>query len=75
MFLILTGLLYFAYQSLRKFSYFIIPVLTGIFIEILQHAFGGGRTFDLYDIAANTLGALTACLIFPKFLMPNSSDL
>lgn len=68
LFFTLTGLLFIAYQSLKKNRYFLIPFLTGILIEILQHTLGGGRTFDVWDITANTLGTLTACLIFPKLL-------
>jgi len=66
MFFILTGLLIMAYQSLKKIGYITIPVITGIVIEILQHTMGGGRTFDIWDITANTLGTLAAFFLLAK---------
>lgn len=74
MFFGLTLLLYFAYNSFKKIGYITIPVTMGIVIEILQHLMGSGRTFDIWDIAANTMGTLTAFLLLHKFQNPNSTS-
>lgn len=66
MFFILTGLLIIAYQSLKKIGFITIPIIMGIVIEILQHTMGGGRTFDIWDIAANTLGTIAAFFLLTK---------
>lgn len=66
MFFMMTGLLYASYRFMTKHWYFTIPVSTGIVIEILQHFTATGRTFDVVDIMANTLGTLGAYFLFTK---------
>lgn len=66
MFFLMTGLLYVAYRFTKKYWYFTIPVATGIVIELLQHFTDTGRTFDVIDIAANTLGTFGAYFLFTK---------
>ncbi|MDD3459584.1 MAG: VanZ family protein [Weeksellaceae bacterium] len=70
-------LLFFGFALLLRFSGFVqknsliilLPILTGILIEILQHLMGLGRTFDIYDIISNSLGVLLAfCLLSVKNL-------
>src|SRR5690625_2248261 len=46
----------------------IISILLGISIEILQYIMDLGRSFELLDIVANALGALTAYYILRKRL-------
>src|SRR5690625_7326350 len=46
----------------------IISILLGISIEILQYIMDLGRSFELLDIVANTMGALTAYYILRKRL-------
>lgn len=65
MFFFMAILLYCSFK-LSKILYFVIPTLTGILIEILQHTTNTGRTFDVWDIAANTTGALLAFFLLPK---------
>lgn len=65
MFFFMTILLYCSFD-LNKILYFAIPTATGILIEILQHTTNTGRTFDVFDIAANTTGALVAFFLLPK---------
>lgn len=65
MFFFMTIILYLSF-SLNKILYFIIPTAIGILIEILQHTTNTGRTFDIFDIAANTAGALIAFFLLPK---------
>ncbi len=42
-----------------------LAITTGITIEFLQENYTSHRTFDWYDILANTLGAI-ACFIYVK---------
>ena len=44
----------------------ITPILLGVSIEILQFIMNLGRSFELLDIVANTLGAIIACYILKK---------
>ncbi len=66
LFFMMTGLLYLSYQFSKKFWYFIIPVITGITIEILQYAMPTGRTFDILDIAANMMGTFAGFFLLIK---------
>src|SRR5690606_17210705 len=65
MFFFMGIFLYLSFR-LQKISYFYIPFLTGILIEILQHYIPTGRTFDVWDILADGLGALLAYFLLPK---------
>ena len=60
LFFIFTKILYFAFNPKNLYLFF-IPFLTGILIEILQYLMGFGRSFDPFDIIANTMG--TICMI------------
>jgi glycopeptide antibiotics resistance protein len=64
LFLVMTVLLAMSYYFKRKLRYFAIPVMIGITIELLQHFVNTGRTFDIWDIAANTAGTATAVILF-----------
>lgn len=66
LFFILTCLLRWSYVFLRKYRYFLIPVVIGVSIEFLQHFMTVGRTFDIWDVVANTLGTATAFLFIMK---------
>lgn len=66
LFFIFVFLLYFSGWTQKKFNLFLIPFLVGILIEILQHFMGWGRTFDLWDILANTTGIILACFLTQK---------
>lgn len=61
----MSWLIYFSYD-IRKIFYLLIPIFTGVVIEILQHTTNTGRTFDLWDIVANTIGAFLAFLLIRK---------
>lgn len=46
---------------------FFLAILLGISIEFLQENFTVHRTYDNYDILANTLGGLLSFLLVIKF--------
>ncbi|MBA5629286.1 VanZ family protein [Moheibacter lacus] len=48
-----------------------VPILFGLIIEILQHFIGWGRSFDLWDLLANSLGILTAYFMIQRIFQPN----
>ena len=60
LFFIFTVLLHFTTYFKRKTFLLGIPILFGIGIEIIQYLMGMGRTFDILDIIANSLGVLLA---------------
>lgn len=66
LFFIFTLLLYFSGLIKKNYMLLAIPISVGILIEILQHLMGLGRSFELLDILANSLGALTAYWIFNR---------
>lgn len=50
----------------------VLSIVFGIFIEVLQRELTDYRELDIYDILANSIGAIAACLlvwIFRKSLM------
>lgn len=55
----------------KNIQVWLIPVLTGLIIEIIQHLSGWGRTFDGFDILANVLGTLTAYFLLIKYFSPS----
>ena len=63
LFFIFTILLSFTSYCTRKICLLGIPILFGITIEIFQYFMAMGRTFDLFDIVANSLGVLLAYLL------------
>ena len=46
-----------------------LAFLVGLILEILQANLTETRTFDIYDITANTLGAVSALVIIKLWLM------
>lgn len=45
-----------------------LGVITGIAIEFLQENFTNHRTFDWYDILANSVGAVVSFIYVKKFM-------
>ena len=67
-------LLYFYSKLYRNYpNLILIPISTGVLIEILQHLLNGGRTFDWFDILANVLGTFFAYFLIRKFLITQKS--
>lgn len=60
LFFIFSFLLYYSGWSKNKYSWLIIPFLTGVAIEFLQEYLGWGRTLDIWDVVGNTIGILLA---------------
>lgn len=60
LFFIFTVLLYFTTYFKKKIHLLGIPILLGICIELIQYLMGMGRTFDILDIIANSLGVILA---------------
>lgn len=64
---------YFWTKSLKNkhFNYLLIilflAVITGILIEFLQENFTQNRSFDWYDILANSIGAIASFMYVKKF--------
>jgi VanZ family protein len=55
--------------SLKSFSgIFFLTILFGIIIEVLQESLTTYRTFDYFDMLANTLGSLTGLVIISVLL-------
>jgi glycopeptide antibiotics resistance protein len=71
LFFIFVFLLYYSGWTQKKSNLIMIPFLVGILIEILQHSMGMGRTFDIWDIMANTIGIIIAYLLTLKLTSPN----
>ena len=54
----------FSLKKMKALIYaFIVAVLFGIIIEILQDTMTSSRALDVYDAVANTLGALIASVL------------
>lgn len=66
LFFIFTLLFFFSAFTRRNFLIWLVPLLTGILIEILQQLTGWGRTFDVFDILANAIGILAAWLLVKR---------
>ncbi|MBW7871345.1 MAG: VanZ family protein [Flavobacteriia bacterium] len=66
LFFIFTLLFFFSAFTKRNFLIWLVPLLTGILIEILQQLTGWGRTFDVFDILANAVGIFAAWLSVKK---------
>jgi len=66
LFFIFTLLFFFSAFTRRNFLIWLVPLLTGILIEILQQLTGWGRTFDVFDILANAIGILAGWLLVKK---------
>lgn len=50
------------------FTVFLVGVLFGIFVEVLQYALPFERSAELFDIAFDTIGAFLAVLLLRKTL-------
>lgn len=50
----------------KKLNAFFISVVYGIILESLQY-FVPGRMVDIYDLLANTLGAIVGVILFSTF--------
>lgn len=66
LFFIFTFLGFTAHFFRTNLQIWLIPILTGLFIEIVQHLSGWGRTFDGFDILANVLGTFAAYFFIRK---------
>ena len=68
------------FWSIKKKNYknltiiVVISIIYGIIIEVLQKELTQYRTFDKYDILANTMGAIVAYLFCMWFLKKNYSN-
>lgn len=52
-------------RSLRPFgAVWLISSTFGLLVEVLQWAMGAGRQWELGDLLANALGALSVCVVF-----------
>lgn len=60
LFFIFTILLCLSAYTKKNFSIWLIPILLGLLIECLQAGMNMGRTFDVLDILANSIGAISA---------------
>lgn len=54
------------YKKDLKLKILFIAILYGMIIEVLQDAITATRTSDLYDVLANSLGALVAYIFLKK---------
>lgn len=66
LFLFFTLLMYYSQMIQKKPLIFGAAVATGVVIEILQEIMGLGRTFELLDIAADSLGAIVGLTILNR---------
>lgn len=57
------GIFRFLKENYKLFSVFIVGVLFGITIEVLQHFLPTGRSFELYDLLADFSGTAVAILV------------
>lgn len=69
LFFIFTLLLFFSQLFSQKKWLWLLPISLGIGIELLQNAMNLGRSFDVLDIVANTLGTFAAYAILTKFFL------
>lgn len=52
---------------------FLLAILLGVLIEVMQKMFTKTRTFDWFDILANTIGAFS-CFVFIRFFNQAKKD-
>lgn len=67
-FMLALSWLFVFYKKTRKHLIVLGCILFGIIIEILQDRITNYRTGDVFDVIANSIGALLALLMFPFFL-------
>ncbi len=66
LFFIFTFLGFASYYFKKSYQIWLFPILFGLIIEILQHFIGWGRSFDIWDLVANSLGAFSAYFLIRK---------
>lgn len=74
MFFGMTILSYLAYPLIRIWRHLSYSFLFSFLIEIFQHIMPFNRTFDVWDLVANFIGAFTACLLVKFFLKKRFED-
>jgi VanZ family protein len=60
--------MYFHNWKIAASKAFVIATLYSILMEIIQGTICIRRSFDVYDIVANAIGALVAALLIDKLL-------
>lgn len=73
LFFIFTLLGFAAKYFYKNQQIWLYPFLIGLLIEILQHFIGWGRSFDVWDLVANSLGILAAYFLIQIIFRPNYS--
>lgn len=53
----------------KKFLLIILLIIYGIIIEVLQGVLTTNRQADFYDVIANSIGVLTAVLLYSKIFV------
>lgn len=71
LFFIFTFLGFASHYFTKRLQIWLLPFLVGFLIEILQHFIGVGRSFDIWDLVANSLGILTAYFMIQRIFQPN----
>ncbi|TDM00531.1 MAG: hypothetical protein C4K58_04830 [Flavobacteriaceae bacterium] len=66
LFFVLTFVFLKAFENSSKAVVAVVFILYGFLIEVLQNILPFGRSFELLDLGLDTLGILTAVLIFKK---------
>jgi|SRR5690606_18639669 len=74
LFFIFTFLGFAAKYFYKNQQIWLYPFLFGLIIEILQHFIGWGRSFDIWDLVANSLGILVAYFLIQFIFRPNYSN-
>lgn len=73
LFFIFSFCFYYSGWAKSKLSLLLIPFLIGILIECLQALLGWGRTFDVWDILANSIGSLVAFWVIQFIFQSNQN--
>ncbi|MBC9911281.1 VanZ family protein [Chitinophaga varians] len=54
-------------SSRTLFLFVVLAAVYGFLIEVIQKYWAIGRSFDMYDVAADTLGAIAGVFVFKLF--------
>ncbi len=73
LFFIYTFLGFAAKYFYKNQQIWLYPFLIGLLIETLQHFIGWGRSFDVWDLVANSLGILAAYFLIQFIFRPDYS--
>lgn len=73
LFFIFSFCFYYSGWAKSKLSLLLIPFIIGILIECLQALLGWGRTFDVWDILANSIGSLLAFWVIQFIFQSNQN--